>query len=62
MPDFHAAHSDEWIIFPFEISESITQLQKRWTLQGTSGEEQQERFLQLGFEQFLINKSQSLQA
>lgn len=49
-PDFYAGHTDAWIIFPFEIAESIRQLQARWSTQNVTRAEQTERFTQLGFE------------
>lgn len=50
VPEFYAGHTDAWIIFPFEIAESVRQLQTRWSTQNISRKEQTERFVQLGFE------------
>lgn len=54
-PDFFAAKTDAWIIFPCERREMIEVLGKSWQEQGISQEEIKERYQKLGFMKVLKN-------
>lgn len=60
-PDFTAASTDAWILFPHEVRESIAHLFRKWNI-GKS--EKEKRFASLGFskkqvEYFLNHESRS---
>jgi len=46
-PDFFAAETTAWILFPFERYESRKLLSKRWAAAGVTAEEIEKRLLQL---------------
>lgn len=48
-PDFFAATTESWIIFPYEVFESMRIFHARWVKQGTATAEILTRFRQLGF-------------
>lgn len=45
-PDFSAASTDAWILFPHEVRESIAHLSRKWNI---SKSEKEKRFTSLGF-------------
>jgi uncharacterized protein len=48
MPDFYAAKTKAWIIFPHEIRESINLIGKKWQKKGIKIKEVKKRFLKIG--------------
>lgn len=48
-PDFYAAESSEWIVFPYELVETLQILSKRWRQSGVRDDEVIQRFVALGF-------------
>lgn len=62
-PDFYGAETEDWIIFPYELRETLEVLAKRWKEGSVSEEEIVERFIGLGFKshQVLYYLNQSLQ-
>lgn len=48
-PDFVAAQLDTWIIYPYEIRESIQSLGKKWKKAGHNDAEISKRLLEVGF-------------
>ncbi len=48
-PDFYGAETTDWIIFPYEMVETLQVLGKRWQVAGIATDEVANRFAQLGF-------------
>lgn len=48
-PDFYGAETSAWIIFPYDLVDSIKILGKKWLDQGLKKEALVERFLKLNF-------------
>lgn len=48
-PDFYGAETTDWIVFPYEMGETLEVLGKRWQAAGISQSEIVERFTKLGF-------------
>lgn len=48
-PDFYAAETDAWIIFPWEIAHAVITLGSGWQKDGVSAAEIHQRFASLGF-------------
>ena len=44
VPDFYAAETTNWIIFPFDACETVTLLRKRWLAAGVAADEVPRRF------------------
>lgn len=55
-PDFWVFKTSSWIIFPYEIRESIELLFNEWKNKGLSFKEIKDRFLKLGFKNQVINE------
>lgn len=53
--DFHVEETDSWVIFPFEIRETIEELSKRWQAQGLTTNKVRARFLQIGMKEDQID-------
>jgi len=49
-PDFFVTETDKWVIYPYEVRETITQLTKLWK-EEISLQEMQDRFTVLGFQE-----------
>lgn len=47
-PDFYGAEVTGWIVFPYDVVESIGMFKDKWVAQGLSKKEITKRFLQLG--------------
>lgn len=47
-PDYYAAVTDAWIIFPHEVRETVEQLAQRWFNHGVSLAQVRERFSKIG--------------
>jgi len=54
-PDFYAAQTSDWIVFPYEVRETIKLLAPKWKQTGISEKDIQQRFLQFGFDEDQIN-------
>jgi len=54
VPDFYGKETDTWIIFPYELRETLTILAKKWKKAGIEKQEIIERFIQFGFEKNAI--------
>ncbi|HCS78477.1 TPA: hypothetical protein DIV55_01905 [Patescibacteria group bacterium] len=48
-PDFFVTKTDKWVIYPYEVWETIAQLSKLWKADKISAEEINARFLAFGF-------------
>ena len=48
--DFIGTQNDDWIIFPYEVRETILDLQAKWESSGTLGSEIRERLKEIGFQ------------
>lgn len=48
-PDFFSAQVGEWIIFPYELVETLKDVGTRWLAEGVSPQELTERFVSLHF-------------
>jgi len=49
-PDFFAGETSDWIIFPYEVRETITLLAPKWKGDGLKEEEIKQRFIDFGFD------------
>lgn len=47
--DYVGLHQDGWIIFPYEVRETIVDLKEKWQTAGVSESEIRERFMTIGF-------------
>lgn len=54
-PDFYAKETDAWIIFPYELRETLAILAKKWKKAGIEKTEIIERFIQFGFEKSAVD-------
>lgn len=48
-PDFYAHTSDKWVVFPYEVRETVEQLVKSWGAEGIAPKEMSNRLVTLGF-------------
>ncbi len=48
-PDFYFGETSAWVIYPYEVRETIAQVAPIWKQAGISNEEIQKRFLSFGF-------------
>lgn len=55
LPDFYGAETSAWIIFPYDAVEMIKVLGGIWKSQGCQPHEIRDRFVQLGFNDQIIN-------
>lgn len=57
-PDFYVTETDKWVIYPYEVRETIAQLTSLWKKENISDKEMKKRFLSFGFveEQIYITK------
>ncbi len=55
-PDFYAATTDAWIIFPYERIESLKILDDKWSKAGIDKAARLKRFKQLGFKQLYLSQ------
>ncbi len=53
-PDFFGEQTSAWIIFPYELRETMEILVKKWKRQGLDSTEIIERFVYLGFDQAAV--------
>lgn len=49
LPDYFGEETDSWIVFPYEIVEMISLLDKKWSEQGTANQEINKRMNKMGF-------------
>jgi len=56
VPDFWRVKTDRWVVFPYEVRETIEDLVKIWRQEGIGEREMEERFLKLGFDKKMIRK------
>ncbi len=56
MPDFYLRSLDEWIIFPYEMRETIESLKTMWVEEGLKKDEIAEKLLNLDFPEELIER------
>ena len=54
-PDFHVKEVDEWVIFPFDVRESIEGLKKAWAEQGLTVEQINAKLMTLKLQEKYIN-------
>ncbi len=59
-PDYYGIQTSDWIVFPYEVRETIHQLTPKWKGEGVGDEQIKERFISFGFdrqavEYFVIN-------
>lgn len=55
IPDYYAAETDAWIVFPYDAVEMIKVLGKKWQEQNADLSEIRQRFLQLGISEEVID-------
>lgn len=48
-PDYFGAETSDWIIFPYDVVETIDTLSAKWHKESVSTEEMRQRFEKLGF-------------
>lgn len=53
-PDFYGAETNDWVIFPYDVAETVKNFSKNWKAKGHSPEEIKERLLQLQFSKTYI--------
>ncbi|OGD63680.1 hypothetical protein A2160_04500 [Candidatus Beckwithbacteria bacterium RBG_13_42_9] len=53
-PDFYIHTTNKWIVFPYELRETIEEVTKIWQKEKVSKKEIAQRFVFLGFKQSLI--------
>lgn len=54
-PDFFAVETSSWIVFPYELAETVGNLSQRWHKAGESQTEIRNRLLQLAFPADLVD-------
>lgn len=54
-PDFYVSKTDKWVIYPYEVRETITTLSSLWQKEGATNEEMKKRFLTFKIPDYLIN-------
>lgn len=55
LPDFYGAETSAWIVFPYDAVEMIKVLGGNWHTSGCQDDEIRGRFLELGFDEEIIN-------
>jgi len=55
LPDFHAKSTDRWIIWPFDMKETIDILKKKYLTQGFSKEKIKKELVKIGLPKKFIN-------
>lgn len=53
-PDYFAFQSNEWVIFPYELRETLAILLPKWESQGCDRATACERFIEMGFEAEMV--------
>jgi len=56
MPDYHAAETDAWIVYPWEPVESIRSIASKLEKEGLAGAEIRNELVRLGFQKKLLEK------
>lgn len=56
MPDYHAAETDAWIVYPWEPVESIRSIASKLEKEGLTGSEIGEQLVRLGFAKKLLDR------
>ena len=56
VPDFWRAKTDRWVVFPYEVRETIEDLVKIWRKEGVEKSKMKERFLKLGFARKMVER------
>jgi len=60
-PDFYTKQTSDWIIFPYEVRETINLLAPKWKDAGISDSQIKQRFLEFGFDEKQVEWFMKLQ-
>jgi hypothetical protein len=53
-PDFYTHTSDKWVVFPYEVRETISQLASQWQKEGNARKEIVRKLVKLGFVEAMV--------
>lgn len=55
-PDYYAKNTDAWIVYPWELLETVNSIARKLSLEGLKGEELKKRLINLGFSKKVVSK------
>jgi len=54
VPDYYIREIDKWIIYPYEVNETIKKLKERWSKDGLNDSEIREKLLKIGIPKWQV--------